>query len=246
MEADPLNPVGESAAPPPDEHGEMALVLRRSSNTIANAAKATPRRRELMLAGAGALLTAVVTFVLMSSRGGSSATLVATPSATATRVENPPAAFAGATSAVQKWSGENRKFWLGSGRGAAFELTAENSVQTWFGLVQPTLVVRCESRTIETFVFTRSPVKIEPNVDGRTVTVSVDEEPVRKERWSTAEDRPALFAPDGAAFAERLMHARTLRFGFSPHNSNDVVAQFSVAGLAELMEPVARECGRRK
>jgi len=231
-------PVAGPAAPPSDAHG-----VRPSPNTNANAAAAMMGRRELLLAAAGALLAAVATFALMSLRGGSATTIAATPSATAMRhAPEKPAA----TSAVQKWSGENRKFWLGNGRGAAFELLAENSVQTWFGPVQPALVVRCASRTTETFVYARSPMKIEPNVDGKTVTVSVDDEPARTERWSNSEDRLALFAPDGAAFAERLMHARTLRFGYSPHNSSDVVAQFSVAGLAEVMEPVARECGWKK
>ena len=201
-------------------------------------------RREVLLVVGGAMVAAVITFGLLSSRGRSSTALAAAPSDTATIRQAPAKPVA--SSAVQKWSGENRRFWLGNGRGAAFELPAENSVQTWFGPVQPALVVRCSSRTTETFVYTKSPVKIETNVDRRTVTVIVDDGAPRTEQWSTSVDSVELFAPDGAAFAERLMHARTLRFGYSPANSNNVVAQFSVAGLAPLMEPVARECGRKK
>jgi hypothetical protein len=157
-----------------------------------------------------------------------------------------PAAAVQPASAIQKWSSENRKVWLGNERGAAFDLLAEHAVQTWFGPAQPTLVVRCASKAIETFVYTRSPAKIEPDGDNRTVTVSVDDKPATTEHWASSDDRTALFAPDGAAFTERLLHARTLRFGFSPHNSPDVVVQFNIAGLAELMAPVARECGRKK
>jgi hypothetical protein len=99
---------------------------------------------------------------------------------------------------------------------------------------------------METFVYTRSATRIEPHVDGKTVTVSVDDEPAKTERWSDSDDRLALFAPDGAALARRLLKANTLRFGYSPHNADDVVAQFHVTGLAKLIEPVARECGWKK
>src|SRR5262249_5044480 len=136
--------------------------------------------------------------------------------------------------------------WLGGQRGAAFELLAENKVTTWFGPTQPVLVVRCASKAIETFVYTRSATKIEPHVDGKTVTVSIDGEPAKTERWTDSDDRFALFTPDGNPFAPRLLHAHTLRFGYSPHNSADVVAQFHVEGLAGTIEPVARECGWKK
>jgi hypothetical protein len=50
---------------------------------------------------------------------------------------------------------------------------------------------------------------IEPHMDGKTVTVTVDNEEASTERWRDADDRVALFAPDGAAFAQRLLHANT-------------------------------------
>jgi hypothetical protein len=193
------------------------------------------------LIAAAALGAAILTFGVLAWRGGSAPTLSA-----AVTAHPSAAAVLPATSAIQKWNADNRAFWLGNQRGAAFELLAENKVQTWFGPTQPTLVVRCTSRTTEVFVYTRSATRIEPRVEGKTVTVSVDGEPARTERWSDSDDRVALFAPDGAAFAQRLLKAQTLRFGYSPHNSSDVVAQFHVTGLAELVEPVARECGWKK
>jgi hypothetical protein len=220
-------PVGESPAPPK------------------RIASSPTRHRELLLIAAAAMGAAIITFVFMAARGGPSPTLSAASADTAT--EHPSSASElPATSAVQKWSADNRKFWLGNRRGAAFELLAENKVHTWFGPTQPVLVVRCASRTTEALVYTRSPTRIEPHVEGKTVTVSVDGEPAKTERWSDSDDRVALFAPDGAAFARRLLHANTLRFRYSPHNADDVVAQFHIAGLAELLEPVARECGWTK
>ena len=204
------------------------------------------RRRELLLFAVAVIAGGIFTFALLFTRGGSSSNLSAAAVDAASR---PPTSSAKppATAAVQTWSLENRAHWLGNTRrGAAFELLAENVVQTWVGPVRPALVVRCMSRAIQTFVYTGSAMKIEPHTDGKTVTVSVDDEPLKTERWPDSDDHDALFAPDGAAFAQRLLHAHTLRFGYSPHNANDVVAHFHVSGLAELIDPVAKECGGKK
>ena len=98
----------------------------------------------------------------------------------------------------------------------------------------------------EVFVVTESAMKIEPQSDDHTVTFGFDNEPTASERWPDSEEHDALFARDGAAFADRIMRAETLRFGFTPHNAAPVVAQFNVTGLRPLLEPAARECGKKK
>ena len=202
----------------------------------------TTRPREVLLGAALLVAAAIATFVLLTARGNHPSNLSAASPETASAKPSTPSGPA-VMSAEQTWNGNNRAAWLGNGRGAAFELLSENKVKTWFGPTQPMLVVRCESRAIEVFVFTRTATRIEPNANGKTVTVSVDDEPARTERWSDSDDRVALFAPDGDAFARRLLTASTLRFGYSPHNADNVVAQFHVSGLGQLIEPVARECG---
>jgi hypothetical protein len=202
------------------------------------------RSRDVVLIAAAATGAAILTFGVMAWRGGSAPALSAASSDAVTA--HPSSAVLPATSAIQTWNAGNRTFWLGNQRGAALELLAENKVQTWFGPTQPALVVRCTSGTTEVFVYTRSATRIEPRAEGKTVTVSIDGEPARTERWSDSDDRVALFAPDGAAFAQRLLNAHTLRFGYAPHNSAGVVAQFNVTGLAELVKPAARECGWKK
>lgn len=204
--------------------------------------KPTTRPREVLLGGTLLVAAAIATFVFLTARGNHPSNLsAAAPEAASAK---PSTASAPAVmSAEQTWNANNRAFWLGKSRGAAFELLAENKVKTWFGPTQPMLVVRCESRSLEVFVYTRTATRIEPNVNGKTVTVSVDDEPARTERWSDSDDRVALFPPDGDAFARRLLTANTLRFGYTPHNAENVVAQFHVSGLGPLIEPVARECG---
>jgi hypothetical protein len=209
-------------------------------------AAAGGHRRELLIAVAAVMGAALLTFALLFSRSGPSSNVsAAAPAAIVPR--QPSKANSSAGVDLQKWSTDNRAYWLGHQRhGAAFELPSNNLVQTWFGPVRPTLVVRCMSRTTQAFVYTGSPMKIEPHAEGKTVTVSVDDEPVRTERWPDSDNHDALFAPDGALFAQRLLHAQTLRFGYSPHNANDVVAQFHVSGLSELIDPVMKECGWTK
>ena len=141
----------------------------------------------------------------------------------------------------------NQAHWLGANRkGAAFELPAEHMVKTWFGPIRPFLVVRCMGKTTQAFVYTGSPLRIEPNAEGKTVTVAVDDQPAATERWPDSDDHDALFAPDGAEFAQRLLGARSIRVGYSPHNAPDVTAEFRVNGLDALIGPHVKECGWTK
>ena len=125
-------------------------------------------------------------------------------------------------------------------------MPAENTVPIWLNQVRPLLVVRCISNRTEVFVFTGSALKIEPDTEDHTVTYRFDDESERSERWPDSAEHDALFAPDGTVIAQRVLGAQTLRFGYTPHNAAPVVAQFSVSGLRELIEPVAKDCGWKK
>src|SRR3954468_20028364 len=242
-------PLPASAAPPP-----VSAVPRPVS-----AAPAASRRR-LIVGVAAAAVVVLLAAGMMAARGPSRAEArAAAPVAPAARVASSPPASAptassptaaasahasvppSTTNATQKWNAEKK--WLGGyRRGAAFELPAEDVVKTWFGPARPSLVVRCISHNIEAFVFTGSPMKIETRAAGKTVNLFIDDQAMQTERWPDSDDHDALFAPDGAAFAKRLLNARMLRFGYSPHNSPDVVAHFHVGGLQPLMTAAAKEC----
>lgn len=209
------------------------------------------RVRDVLLIVVATMAAAVLTFVFMASRGGPSPALAAAITGVAAPASSTPSSSASASSSVadvpatanETWSADNRAFWLANRRGAAFQLPAENKVHTFFGPTQPILVIRCMSRTLDAFVYMKSPSRIEAGAEGKTVTIAIDGDAAQTERWSDSDDRVALFAPDGAAFARRLLHAETLRFGYTPANAGDVVAQFHVAGLGKFLEPAARECG---
>ncbi len=202
---------------------------------------ANRRNLTIVLCAAGGV--GVFMLALLSAGGGSSSPAADAASNAATAaapVTAPPLE----SSTTQKWNAGNSAYWVGNRRqGVAFELPAENTVQVWMRSVRPTLVVRCMARSTQVFVVTDSAMKIEPETEDHTVTFSIDDEPAVTERWPDSDDHDALFAPAGHAFAQRLMRARTFRFGFTPHNVDAVVAQFNVGGLIPLIEPAARECG---
>jgi hypothetical protein len=213
----------------------------------AAAPRAAGRRRELTVGALAVVGGGIITLGLMSVRGASTSDAAGAASGAA---QSQAAAVASAQPAVtttQTWSIENRAFWVGNRpKSPAFELPAENTVQVWLRQVRPALVVRCMSQRPEVFVVTESAMKIERDTDNHTVTFSFDNEPSVTEQWPDSAEHDALFAPDGDAFAQRLVQARAFRFGYTPHNVDPVIAHFNVSGLAPLIEPVAKECGWKK
>lgn len=203
--------------------------------------------RELLIIVVALAAGGTLTFGLLSTRGvpatGVSAAqgeVVKTP-----RVVVP--ALQPVSVATQAWSSERRAYWTANQRNSvAFELPAENTVTIWLNQVRPLLIVRCLSKKTEAFVFTGSALKIEPQTEDHTVSFSFDDEPETTVRWPDSSEHDALFSPDARGFAERVMRARSLRFGYTPHNAAPVEAHFQVSGLAELFEPVAKDCGWKK
>jgi hypothetical protein len=140
------------------------------------------------------------------------------------------------------WTEENRDTWIaGARRALAFEVQADKPVSVWMRTVRPSLVVRCEANVLDVFVFTDSAAKIEPQTIDHTINLQFDGGEEMSTHWPDADTHDALFAPDAAAFAQRLASAQTLRFGFTPHNAERVTMQFNVAGLAPLLARAAKE-----
>jgi hypothetical protein len=201
-------------------------------------------RRELMIVAGALVVGSAITFALGGSRGSTSTTVTTTNRAPAKAA--PPAARAPAF--TQSWSAARRAYWTANQRhAAAFELPAENTVAIWMNYVRPILVVRCMNKRTETFVYTGSALKIEPNTEDHGVNFHFDGEAASSEHWPDSAEHDALFAPDGAAFAQRVLAAKSFRFGYTPHNAEAVEAQFHVDGLAQLIDPAtAKDCGWQK
>lgn len=224
-----------------------AQAALRSEETARVAAPAVaPRRRPVALFVAlGAIAIGALAF--MSNRGVPAARVAAAQPAAMVPTRGPAAVVRPAAVRTQAWSTERRAYWTGSQRhSAAFELAAENSVPIWLSQVRPLLIVRCMSKKTEAFVFTGSALKIEPQTDDHTVNFRFDDETGTTVRWPDSAEHDALFSPDAVAFTQRVMQARTLRFGYTPHNAAPVEAVFRVEGLSALIEPVGKDCGWKK
>jgi hypothetical protein len=183
------------------------------------------------LIGSGALMISVLSARGTAGTDPSAASRPASATAAAT-----PALDASSVEADGGWS-ENTDQWTPrTRRRVAFELPAVRDTQVWMKTVRPLLVVRCVQGEIESFVFTDSAATMEPQDEDHTVRLWFDEGNQQTERWPDSSAHDALFAPDGARFAAQVMQARTVRFGYNPHNAGPVVAQFQVKGLRQKID----------
>ena len=197
--------------------------------------------RQAAVAALAVLGGGVITYALM----GRPATAPPPDVAPSTPTAAEPARRPTATGVkMRPWSAARRELWIGERRkGVAFDVDANEPVSAWMKLVRPILVVRCTGGTLDAFVVTDTAAAIEPRSEAHTVRLRFDGQSPASERWPDSEEHDALFAPDGAAFAARLAGAEVFEFGFTPHNAAPVVARFSVAGLAPLLEPAKKHCG---
>ena len=203
----------------------------------------TAGRRELLTFVAVAAAAGLATLAFLVARQATPSDVAAATRATA--ASRSPLETPVAPPAAPGWTTEHQAQWLGNRpRSAAFELPADNTVAIWLGKIRPILVVRCVAKRTETFVFTGSAIRIEPRTEDHTVTFAFDGGGEATERWPDSAEHDALFAPDGVAFAERVAHAQTMTFGYTPHNAEPVVARFHVAGLTGFLDRAAKECGR--
>jgi hypothetical protein len=244
------------ALPPPAAASENAPSVAQPptasapppmSSPAALAAAGGKNKRWMMAAVllGGAVLSMIV-LRLVSSTSRSTAEARSAPGARpAPAVSSAPAPRVPAK-ITPKWSSANPD-WLGNDpKAVAFEVPAQERVQIWQRKAHPSLVVRCSMKQIEVFVFIESAAKMEAQDSDHTVRLTFDDAPEVTERWPDSYQHNALFAPDGAAFADRLSQARILHFGYTPHNASPVVAEFHVAGLPERLATAAKQCGLKK
>ena len=193
------------------------------------------------LAAAGCAAVMAVTVIGTGGRGAG--TVPAAVDQASIVAVTPARGLPAASHAVHSWTDANSARWVSNyPRSIAFELPAENTASGWMTRVRPVLVVRCLANTTEAFVFTQLPAAIEPLDDRRTVQIGFDDDVASAERWPGSPDHNALFAPDGISLARRIARARTMRFGFTPHNGPPATLEFHVDGFSKHIGSVARLC----
>jgi hypothetical protein len=224
-------------AAPDSPSAERPDEAAASSGASAPASSLT--RLEKRIAAASIVAGGLLTMLILMMRAGASAS----PPLEPVPAPGPATAVSAATAADSgpAWTDGNSETWIRSARRAvAYEVPADKPVSVWMRTVRPALVVRCERNILDVFVFTDSAARIERDTADHTVRFRLDEGPEESALWPDADTHDALFAPDGAAFARRLAQARTLQFGFTPHNAEPATMRFPVAGLAPLLVRAAK------
>lgn len=240
--------MGSMDAGRPDDDTPVSLALETPEEVEAPppipdapeaAARVSLTQVEKLVAAASVVAGALLTMLVLLTRVGvsaSSPTDAVPPPQPAAAV-----ATAAASSATLEWTDANRDEWVDSRRAVAYEVPADRTVNAWMRTVRPALVVRCEGNALDVFVFTDSAAQMERDTPDHTVRVQFDDGDEESARWQDADRHDALFAPDGAHFARRIAQARTLRFGFTPHNAEAVTVRFQVAGLEPLLARAAKD-----
>lgn len=232
-----------AATPPPEHEAERVDAGSTSRKPAAlQVTPAEPSNSVLPLVAAALVSGGLVMFALLMIRDA--------PVPEAAAAEAPVARAGAAASAptivAPKWK-DNRAMWLANQRrGVAYDVEAESKISVWTRTVRPSLVVRCSHGITEVFVVTHSAAHIEPQTENHTVTFSFDSGGETSEAWPDSSEHDALFAPDGPAFARRLLSAKWLRFAFTPHNAPRAAMRFYVDGLEQARAAAATECGWKK
>jgi len=155
-----------SAPASPSAASAPAAVAATPSATTAVAKKPALTRRQLTLIGAGIVGVGVIAAAAIPALSGPSTAVAPSGVAPAARKATTPAPISAPPRATQAWSTTRRGYWTANQRhAAAFELPAENTVPIWMNYVRPLLVVRCMGKKAETFVYTGSALKIEPETE---------------------------------------------------------------------------------
>lgn len=79
--------------------------------------------------------------------------------------------------------------------------------------------------------------------DWKKVTVRIDAEPAKIERWGISTDKEATFAPSGTALAKRIAKADRLVLQTTPYAESPVTAVFALKGATNALKAVAANCG---
>jgi len=226
---------------PPTAAADDPSLDAPATDTAPDAITEGVRARHLMMIAAVLIGSGAFMIGVLNARGGPAAGRAPAPGVSPAPIAHVPESALGPS---RGWI-ENSSAWTGGLRKSiAFEVASRNETPVWMKTVRPVLVVRCVKGRTDVFVVTDSPVAMEAQDEDHTVRIALDEQAVRTERWPDSTEHDALFAPNGVGFAAQLEHARTLRFGYTPHNASPVVAHFDVAGLGDKLSHTRAACGK--
>ena len=109
-------------------------------------------------------------------------------------------------------------------------LGADAPIKAWLKVVQPSLILRCKERALDTYVAIQTAAAVELG-GGHTVRLRFDGEAPNGEDWLESTDHAGLFAPEPEVFLNRLRSTDRLTMEFTPFNAPPVTMSFDTRGL---------------
>jgi type VI secretion system protein VasI len=177
------------------------------------------------------VVTQVVTATPEPATATPKATLVPTVAATATPIP------------TGKWITNNDASSFDDSKTITLMLDAENDIEGLSGSVRPSLIVRCQERTKDVYVYTGMAPDVESgNLDGATVRTRFDKDPATSENTGQSTSNDSLFFLNAEATIADLLKHELLVFGFTPFSSSPVEATFDLRGLSEAIKPLNEAC----
>lgn len=120
---------------------------------------------------------------------------------------------------------------------------SENTVQAWLQNVRPVLTIRClENKTDVIVNINTSFAVVYGEYEKVSVRLRIDDDKAYSQLWGESTDNDAAFAPNPISLAKKLANAETLKFEFTPHNADPVIAEFDMRGVKPHIQKVAKTC----
>ena len=126
---------------------------------------------------------------------------------------------------------------------ALLTIRAKQPVDGWAGGFIPSLTVKCVDHTRSVFVVTGLPARPEEGKERHfSVFYRLDDGKRIDDVWGQGVESDTLVASNPSAFAQKLLKAKRVRFGFVPDQSSTMIFEFSLAGLDKAMTKASEAC----
>ncbi len=123
------------------------------------------------------------------------------------------------------------------------QLDAEDSIAAWLSEPVPTLVIRCQNRQYDVFIYVGT--QLDSTLDDEVFTrVRYGDKSPINITMTESTTGEAMFFPDSRAAVRNLLGVNRLVVGFTPFNANPVEAVFDTTGTRTAIQPLFDECGR--
>lgn len=170
-------------------------------------------------------------------------TATPTPTLTPTATEPPLPEESAEDATADKWLFSSEVSALDDSTRYTIQLDAENRIAAWLSNPTPTLIIRCQGRQYDVYIYVGT--QLDSTLDDEVFTrVRYGDNSPTTITMSESTTGEAMFFPDSTAAVRNLLAIDRLVVGFTPFNANPVEAIFDITGIKTAIQPLFDECGR--